>query len=269
MFAINRKEELCRELLKNKSIIVKEMAEKLNVTEETIRRDIKALENEGIAERTHGGAVLKSTVMNVFSNNERKQLFVENKKAMANITAQYVVNNMCIFMDSSTTVYETLPLIWDKNLTIVSNSMEVITACTSKPNIRLISLGGEYDSKYGIFMGSMTLDSLRYMNFDLAILSCRTMSLQNGICEAKHEQSDLKRMAAKHSTKIVTVIDHTKFDKSSFVKTMDTENTDVLITDLPLQRHWVDFLNEKKIEYRIAAEELPEYSFLLQSEETK
>lgn len=267
MFAVTRKEELCRELLRNKSIVVKEMAEKLNVTEETIRRDLKALENEGIAEKTHGGAVLKATVTNTFSNNERKQLFVENKKAMAKITSQYVVNNMCVFIDSSTTVYETLPLIWDKNITIVSNSLEVITTCVSKSNIRLISLGGEYDSKYGIFTGSQTLDSLRYMNFDLAILSCRTISLQNGICEAKSELSDLKRLVAKHSTKVATVIDHTKFNKSSFIKTMDTESTDVLITDLPLQRNWTDFLSEKKIEYRVAIEEFPEYSYLAQTSE--
>lgn len=71
----------------------------------------------------------------------------------------------------------------------------------------------------------------------------------------------------KYSTKVVTVIDHTKFNKSSFIKTMDTENTDVLITDFPLHRSWTDFLSEKKIEYRVAIEVFPEYGFLYQTKE--
>jgi len=263
MFAATRKEELCQELMRHKSISVKEMAEKLNVTEETIRRDIKILENEGIAEKTHGGAILKSTVLTVFSKTEHKKLLVDNKQAMAKVAAQYVSNGMCIFIDSSTSSYEILPIIADKNLIIVSNSLDVLAFCASRPNIKLICPGGEYDDKYGTFFGSQTIENLSTLNFDLAIMSCRTASLQSGICEGTRGHSDVKKIVANHSSKIITILDHTKINKTSFIKTMGVDETDILITDFPLPANWVDFLEQKKITCHIAVSEFPEYKYLL------
>lgn len=265
MYAASRKAELCQELLRNRSFSVKDMAIKLNVTEETIRRDIKVLVDEGIATKTHGGAILKNSVMNTFSKTEHKKLLVENKRAMAQLAIQYITNKMCIYIDASTTAFEILPFLADYQLTVVTGSLDVIAYCANKENIKLICLGGEYNPKSGEFYGSQAMDSISFMNFDLCVLSCRTASLQSGLCEADRCTAEMKRLVSEHSLTTLAIIDHTKLNKSSFIKTIDVADVDVLISDLPLTREWTEYLEKHNVDYRVATKELPEYLFLTDS----
>lgn len=252
MLAAARKSEIKSLLLEHKSVSVFELAEKFQVTEETIRRDLKSLENEGVAERTHGGAILVEKVVTSFSRSAMKNILHPVKEAMARMAKPYVRNGLCLFLDSSTTVQCLVPQVEDLQLTVASNSVDIVTACTSHPNLNLIALGGVYNHRYRCFSGSISCGLLQNFYFDLAVISCRTLSINHGLTDSDTEEAELKRMAISRSKKVILLADHTKFDKVSFVKICDLSKISVLITDRPLSPVWLEYLNQHDIEVQIA-----------------
>lgn len=252
MLAAARKGEIKSLLLEHKSVSVFELAARFQVTEETIRRDLKAMETEGVAERTHGGAILVDKVVTSFNRSAMKNILHSNKEAMARVAKSYVRNGLCLFLDSSTTVQCVLPQIQDLQLTIASNSVDVVTACSSFPNLNLIALGGVYNHRYRCFSGSISCSVLQNFYFDLAVISCRTLSMNHGLTDSDTEEAELKRMAISRSKKVVLLADHTKFDKVSFVKICDLSKVSVLITDRPLNPLWLEYLNQHDVEVQVA-----------------
>lgn len=253
MLAAARKSDIKKLLLEHKSVSVVELAARFQVTEETIRRDLKALEHEGVAERTHGGAILAEKVSTSFNRLVMASILHPNKVAMAKLARAYVKNGLCVFLDSSTTVQALIPEIQDLQITVSSNSIDVATACSNHPNINLIALGGVYNHHYRCFSGSISSSVLQNFYFDLAVISCRTLSLTHGLTDSDTEEAEIKRMAISRSKRLIVLADHTKFDKVSFVKICDLSKVDALITDKPLSPFWAEYLSQSNIELLVAS----------------
>lgn len=252
MLAAARKSEIKRLLLEQKSVSVFSLATQFQVTEETIRRDLKALENEGVAERTHGGAILTEKVSTSFSRSAMKNILNPNKEAMARLAKPFVKNGLCVFLDSSTTVQHLINEIQELQVTVASNSVDIVSACSAYPNINLIALGGVYNHRYRCFSGSISCSVLQNFYFDLSVISCRTLSINHGLTDSDSEEAEIKRLAIARSKRVIVLADHTKFDKVSFVKICDLSKIDALITDKPLSPLWVEYLNQNNIEAIVA-----------------
>ena len=252
MLSVVRKETIKNKLLANKSVTVKDLAQLMDVTEETIRRDLRELETDGIARKTHGGAVLREKVMSSFTRTEHKPLLNENKVAIAKMACSYLANGLCIFLDASTTVHEIIKMIGEYHVTIVSNSIDVMMECSNNPNINLLGLGGTFKHQHRSFSGSMTKDLLAPLYFDIVFFSCRTISMECGFAESD-EEAELKRYVIEHSRKRIAMVDHTKFDAASFMKICDVEKADELLTDFPVSDAWVQFLKDKNVNLRVAS----------------
>jgi DeoR/GlpR family transcriptional regulator of sugar metabolism len=248
MLAAVRKNEIKQILLGKKSITVIELAKHFSVAEETVRRDLKALEAEGVVERTHGGAVLKDKVTYSFNRAAIKNIMQESKQSMAKLAKNLIKNGLSIFMDSSSTVQFLLPEIQDLNLTIVTNSLDIAVESSHFPNINLFALGGALNHQRRCYTGNITCNSLEKFYFDLAVISCRTLSMFEGLTDSDSEEVEIKRLAVSRSKKVIVMADHTKFDRISFVKICDINKINVLITDRPVSPEWKKFLNQNNIE---------------------
>jgi DeoR/GlpR family transcriptional regulator of sugar metabolism len=248
MLAAVRKNEIKNILLERKIVTVIELAKHFNVAEETVRRDLKSLEADGVVDRTHGGAVLKDKVTTSFNRVLMKNIMQESKRIMASLARPLINNGLCLFMDSSTTVLSLINEIRDLQLTLVTNSLDILTECSVLPNIRLVSLGGTLNLDRRCFTGSLSCKALENLYFDMAIISCRHLSVDQGITDSDSEEAEIKRQAVLRSKKLVVMADYTKFDKVSFVKICGIDKLDVLITDRPVDRTWKQQLEKDNVE---------------------
>ena len=249
MFPVERKNRIKEELLATKTVSVTTLAAKFNVTEETIRRDLKILEEEGFAEKIHGGAIIADRTVSPFNRTMMKNILPESKQEMSKLVRPFIKNGHCLYLDSSTTVQYILPLLSDIQVTIASNASEIQKIAADMDNIQLIGLGGVYNHHFRCYTGSITKSVLENFFFDISIISCRTLGLEEGLCDSDSEDACIKQLALNRSKKKILLADHTKFNKQSFVKVCDVKDIDILITDEKLPDAWEKFLIENGIEF--------------------
>lgn len=244
MLAVTRKNQIKEIIIERKSITVTELSKKFKVTEETIRRDLKALEDENFLTRTYGGAFIQSGVENNINTSIREFAYVDSKEKIATISRSRINNGDSIFLDSSTTALFIAKAIVNMRLTVVTNSLLIINQLQDCENIRLISVGGTLARDHKAFQGIPVLDALSTYYFDKAFMSCRTLSMTQGITDSTEAGAGIRRKLLQHSNEIYLVVDHSKFDHNSFITICDFTPLTGIITDKPLSNDWQIFLSQ-------------------------
>jgi DeoR/GlpR family transcriptional regulator of sugar metabolism len=244
-----RKNKIKQLILEKKDVTVAELSGIFSVTEETIRRDLKLLEESGFIEKTHGGAVLAERVLSSVNTNDLKNIFVESKRVISSLVRPLIKNGDCVFLDSSTTSYYASNELKDLQLTVVTNSLDILSYLCNYPNIKLIAIGGSFLQKRKCFVGSNALKILQDTYFDAVLFSCRTMSLIYGITDSNDDEAEVKRVAGERTKRLILMVDHSKFNKASFIKICDLDKISYLITDKPLDSKWSEYMNTHQIGY--------------------
>ena len=141
MLAISR-QNLIKELLQeNKSVTIADLAVRMNVTRETIRRDLRAMEQEHELIRTHGGAYILDGVQNDLDISTRQVLKTEEKKTIALKCDALIQTGEIIYLDNSTTAWFIANKIASRKLTVVTNSLEIANILSSSQTINLFLIG--------------------------------------------------------------------------------------------------------------------------------
>ncbi len=241
MLSSLRKEKIKITLLEKKEVSVSELAEAFSVSDETIRRDLRVLEEEGFAKRSHGGAVLSNRVKATADNNALAGLFVESKQIIARQCSDFIHNGDCIFLDGSTTASAICGMIQQKEITVLTNSLRAINMLSKSKSIKLICLGGNFLASRQSFVGQCANDTLSRYYVDTAFISCRSLSMENGITDSDDDSARLKQLITKHANRVVLIVDHTKFGKTSFTKACNFGDINDIVTDTPLSEDWLNF----------------------------
>lgn len=249
MLAVTRKAKIKDVILEKKSVIVSELAKDFSVTEETIRRDLKTLEDEGFLIRTYGGAFIQDGVQNEVELSLRETAYTDSKQLISQKCAEIIHNGDSIFLDASTTALFIAKAIRDMRLTVLTNSLKVINLLTDSPNIRLISIGGLFNSNNMSFFGRSSLASLDSYYVDKTFMSCRSLSQTHGVTDSNEAMSEIRQKLLKRSNEIYVVADYSKFDKTSFISICGFEDIDGVITDKQLDQGWINFLNDNNVTY--------------------
>ncbi len=248
MLAVTRKANIKEIILEKKSITVLELAKLFSVTEETIRRDLKQLEDEGFLTRTYGGAFIQDGVGNNVDLTIRETAYTENKQNIAEKCRDIIKNGDSIFLDSSTTALQIAKAVKNMRLTVASNSLLIINELCEKENIHLITLGGTYLPDDKAFCGNITLKNLEQYYFDKVFMSCRSLSMEHGITDSHEPTASIRQNLIKRGQKIYIAADFSKFGKTSFITISDFAPITGLVTDKSLSRKWLDFLFEQNVE---------------------
>ena len=144
MLAIERKNEILGRLRNEKRVLVSELAEYYNVTEETIRRDLDKLEKEGYATKTYGGAILGNSTKTDLSYAVRNKANVEAKKVIANLVTDLIEDGDHLMIDHSSTCYFSVKKLKEKkNLTVITNSVELASEICSIESWNVYMPGGQ------------------------------------------------------------------------------------------------------------------------------
>ena len=249
MLPIERRGEILQKLMIDGKVVVNELAEKYEVTEETIRRDLEKLESEGYAKKTYGGAVRNDNMTSELPYVVRKQTNVSGKRYIAEIIGSLISDGDSLLLDSSSTALFMIKSIGTKhNLTLVTNSVEVLLEVPQGHDWNIVSTGGMYRSESMSFFGAAAEEVVEKYCADYAVLSCKGIDMEKGITDTRETFANLKKVFIKSAKKVILAVDHTKFNKISFVRLSDFDGIDMIVTDVEPSEAWKKLFEEKGIE---------------------
>ncbi|TGJ75796.1 DeoR/GlpR family DNA-binding transcription regulator [Caproiciproducens galactitolivorans] len=238
MLSVTRKQKIKNLILERKSATVTELAQMFDVTDETIRRDLRSLEKEGVLMRSYGGAFVQTGVENLIDYSIRSTVYLEEKKIIAEKCRQIIQNGDVIFLDNSTTTYAIAKAIQDMRLTLITNSLPIINLLSQKENMRLICTGGFFSLKELAFYGSKAQKALEEYYVDKAFFSCRTLSIEQGVTDSNDDLAQIRKTIIRRSKERYLVADYTKFNQASFINICGYDCLNAIFTDRPLSQEW-------------------------------
>ncbi len=231
---------------------VQEIAQELDVSTATIRRDFNELEKQGHLRRVHGGAVL-SNVSTTFEYlyHAKVALRMDEKKRIALQAAEEIQDGDAIFLDSGTTTYQIAMCLADKKeLTVITYDMSIATVLNNHPSMQVILTGGMVRQGYNVLVGSITENFIRNMMVDKVFLSADAIHTAFGISNANYVESGIKALLVKAGKKVILVADHTKFDKIAVSKFCNLSEIDMCITDNEISRSMAESIRESGVEIK-------------------
>lgn len=224
-----RREELLRRLTAQGYVSSSQLAQELDVSEMTIRRDLRQLHLEGQARRVVGGASLPASLGHGLPFEERNQAESAQKQAIARTCASLLVDDATIVLDAGTTVAPLAGLI-EPGVLVITHSVPVITGCTARDDLELVALGGVYQSDTRSFTGPTTRANLENLAADVAVLSATALDATGVLC-ANSLDAEIKRSMAAIATRRILLVDHSKLGARAPIRFGTLSLIDVVITD--------------------------------------
>ena len=218
MLAIERKNEILGRLRNEKRVLVSELAEYYNVTEETIRRDLDKLEKEGYATKTYGGAILGNSTKTDLSYAVRNKANVEAKKVIANLVTDLIEDGDHLMIDHSSTCYFSVKKLKEKkNLTVITNSVELASEICSIESWNVYMPGGQLRPESMALSGPASYEILHTYHVDKTLFSCKGIDMEAAITDSNDLHAEVKHAMVRAAKQPILVMDSSKFDKVSFV----------------------------------------------------
>lgn len=213
MFSQERHQKIAEMLKKKSSIKVCELAEIFNVSESTIRRDLKQMEYNGLLSRTHGGAVGFSVTTFEPSFREKEDEMHDEKMLIGIKAASIIEDGDTIIIDSGTTTLEIAKNITAKNITVITNSIDIAAAISYKENIELIVTGGSLRFNTRAMVGHITEMTIKNFRVDKAFIGANGISLEAGITTPNFIEAQAKKAMMNAANNVIVAADSSKFNK--------------------------------------------------------
>jgi DeoR/GlpR family transcriptional regulator of sugar metabolism len=231
MLAVERHRRILDLVHTQGSIRTVELAQSLDVTEETVRRDFEKLESDGQLVRAHGGAVRIEANRRDLPLSSRETENVLEKRAIARAALPFIQPGDTVFFDASSTVFELAQLLPDMAVTVLTTALKIAVELTQHPSVQVVLIGGVVSPRSLSCQGPLVDQGLDCYHVQKAFLSCRGVDAERGLSEANDEQARLKRKMIALADHTYLMADHSKLGlKSSFFFAKPGE-VETLITD--------------------------------------
>ena len=248
MLAIERKNEILNKLRLEQRVLVSELAAHYGVTEETIRRDLDKLEREGYATKTYGGAIWGNSTKTDLSYTIRNKTNVEAKQAIAQLVNSVIDDGDHIMLaDSSTALYIAKQLKEKRDLTVITNSIEVIVELADVTGWNIMSTGGRLKPESLALIGSQCHQMIRNFHVDKAIISCKGLSPSCGITDSSEYHASTKQAMMRSASETILALDDSKFDKISFVQIAELTDVKLIVTNRKPSEEWLQLFDQLKL----------------------
>lgn len=252
MLALERLECIRTLINEKQAIKVHELSELFGVTEETIRRDLEKLEQEGILKRTYGGAMRVK-----LQEKEDEELPIEwrakenllDKTQLAKALVQTFKSGEIIMLDASTTSLEIAKALSRKEeLTIITNAISIMTILSEYKNIQVIASGGIVRKNSLSLIGPTAKESIKNYYADKAIISCKGVDLIRGIMDSNELEIEIKKTMMAAAKETILAVDTHKFGARALYQLGPLEAVQGICTNKSLPKVWQDFCEEHHIQ---------------------
>ena len=212
------------------------LADELEVTSETIRRDLTMLERQGLLRRVHGGAVRIERLGYEPSVNARREHRVAEKSRIGRAARDLLPDGGSILVDSGTTTLELVRnLPSDLPLTVVTNSLQAAVVLGDYPRVELLLLGGHVRELTGAAVGTWTTGALAHLRVDVAFMGTNGVTPELGLTTPDQAEAEVKRAMVKAANRVVCLADHTKVGLTQLCRFAGLDEVDVIVTDRGLE----------------------------------
>jgi len=230
------------------SCTVSELARELEVSGETIRRDIRVMARQGLVRKVHGGVSVPDQLRES-SFRQRLLQNAEAKQTIARMAAGQVKNGDSLMMDTgSTTAYVARELIDHRDLMLITNCTEIARTLSRGNGNRVFLVGGELRGDDGALFGGEAVRFVERYRCRVALLSIGAIDLNGGFMDFHPEEAEFSQAVIAQASRVVVTADHSKFGRQATVKVCNLADVDTLITDRPPPQPFAKRLVEAGVE---------------------
>ena len=212
-------------------VMVDELAARFAVTPQTIRRDLNDLCDSGVLTRTHGGALIASSVANL-AYEARRLVAQEQKRRIGERAASLIPDNSSLFINLGTTTEEVAAALAKRNgLLIITNNINVATALYRNPSIEVVVAGGNIRPSDGGVVGHMAVELIRHYKVDIAVIGTSAIDEEGTLLDYDAREVQVSRAIIENARRVILVTDASKFTRRAPVRIARLDEIDVLVTD--------------------------------------
>jgi len=231
VFSAEREAYIVEKLKQKGRVMVNELAEDLDVTTMTIRRDLQRLDQQGTLQKVHGGAVLLNCLPKEKPFGEKKLVQTQQKRTIVREAMELITAGDTILLDAGTTTFELACLLKEMpGVHVVTSDLHIAMELCSAEG-KLFFIGGEIEKESGRSTGSKAFEFLSDIHVDKVFLGISAVSDDLSLGSLTLENAELKRTFLKCASKKVLLADKTKFGIKAFAQIGPLSLVDVLITD--------------------------------------
>ena len=234
MIQYERQKKILEVLKEKDTMTIEEIAEKVFFSQSTVRRDIKALEQQGYVHSLYGGVMLSEYRNSIVPVNMRNSSFSSVKESLAKKAAELVFDGAVVIMDSASTVRRICKYIKPHvRVKIITNNLCLFDE-PHGDNIKIYCTGGLYNSLNRNFVGAGAEKYIKDINADIVFFSSQGLSEDGDITDASEEETALRTIMLEHAKQKVFLCDSSKFGEKKTFRLCNKDDIDVIICDIKL-----------------------------------
>lgn len=229
------------------SVSLDELCDVFTVSKNTIRRDIQLIFKKGTITKVYGGVqAVEAIQLKPYA--ERNVVAAADKDKIAALAAQHIKAGDLIYIDSGTTTRHLIDYL-DASIhcTVLTNNLDIITACAERDNITLHTIGNTYKQATRSFVGINLGDTIQHFNITKAFMAATAVSITAGVTNSDLLEYDIKKNIVAVADEVLLLADASKFDQATLLTYAPLSAIDTVITSATLPRNYLDYFKEQAI----------------------
>lgn len=251
MLIVERHQKLLAILRQRRAAQLEELAQAVGVSSSTVRRDLEALERQGLVQRTHGGAVYTEPARELGLGasdalaarmNER----VDAKQQIGAYAASLVEPHMTLLLDGGSTVIYAAQQIKARPLQVVTNSLAVANIFADDERVELLLIGGSLYGRTGVLVGPIATGCLADLHADMLLFSLSGI-YEDAAFNLNLAMVQVEQVMMQQAARSVMLMDSTKFDRKGLVRVCGLSDVDQIVTDEGVSEPWRERLGDRLV----------------------
>lgn len=227
-------EQLCRQ----EAVRVTDLAARFGVSIETVRRDLKYMEEQKLLRRIHGGAVRTTLPEELSRREEREVKYWEEKLELGETACRLVREGQIVMMDASTTNHAAAIALKKRfhTLTVITNYLPIVNELSAKQGFTLLIPGGIVRQGEQSIVGPMAEENMDSLHADVGFISMSGVSLTGGLTDLGMEEIIIKKKIMKNSAVNYVLVDSSKFERNAMIRIGSLSEVEGIVTDSKLSK---------------------------------
>lgn len=232
MYAPERHQQILARARAEGRVDVTALADELDVTPETVRRDLTALERHGLVRRVHGGAIPVERLGFEPGIADREGVLAGEKERIAKAALDELPDGGAVILDAGTTTVRLAELLpTDRELTVVTHALPVATVLAPRLGLTLHLVGGTVRGRTLAAVGAWALQAIADIHADVAFVGTNGLSVEHGLTTPDLAEAAVKRALVTNARRTVVLADHTKLGRVDFAHVVPLSAVDTVVTD--------------------------------------